>query len=209
MSNIRVCDCEVVSCTNSFKIGTETSLDISDVIVENCKFYLTDIYPAGVSGISIESCDGAKVSDISISHIEMNSMACPLFIRLCNRNGDNKVELDGKGEIENISVKNIKARDVEIPIMIMGIPNQKIRNVKLENFDVKYATGKDYCDFRFKIPEQEKEYPECNRFRNINAYGIFVRHAENINLKNIKIKPRKNTFRKFQKIIDCKNYNIE
>lgn len=209
MSNIYIHDCEVVSCTNAFKIGTETSLDISDVTVENCKFYLTDIYPAGVSGISIESCDGAKVSNINISYIEIDSMACPLFVRLCNRNGDKKHELDGKGEISNITVKNVKAKNVEIPVMIMGIPNQKIIDVKLENFDIRYTDGKDYFDFRFKIPEQEKEYPECNRFRNINAYGIFVRHAENISLENFKVKPREKTHRKFKKLIDCKNFSLK
>ena len=208
MSNIYIHDCEVISCTNSFKIGTETSLDISDVTVENCKFYLTDIYPAGVSGISIESCDGAKVKNVNISDIEMDSMACPLFIRLCNRNGDKKPELEGKGRIENITVKNIKAENTEIPIMIMGIPNQKIKDVNLENFDVKYADGKDYFDLRFKIPEQEKEYPECNRFRNVNAYGVFLRHADSVQIRNVKVKPRAKTLRTYKKIIDCDNIKI-
>lgn len=209
MSNVYVHDCEVVSCTNAFKIGTETSLDINNVTVENCKFYLTDIYPAGVSGISIESCDGARVSDVNISDIEIDSMACPLFIRLNNRNGDNKPHFDGRGEISNVSVNNIKSRNAEIPVMIMGIENQKICDVKLSNFEIKYANGKDYFDFRIKIPEQEKEYPECNRFRNINAYGIFVRHAENISVENFKVKPRANTHRKFKKIIDCKNFSVK
>ena len=209
MSNIYIHDCEVVSCTNAFKIGTETSLDISDITVENCKFYLTDIYPAGVSGISIESCDGAKVNNVNVSDIEMNSMACPLFIRLCNRNGDNKPDLDGRGEITNVYVKNIKAENIEIPIMIMGIPNQKICDVNLKNFNLKYADGKDYFDLRFKIPEQEKEYPECNRFRNINAYGVFVRHAKNIALENVNVKPRNKTYRKFKKIIDCENFSVK
>ena len=208
MSNITIQDCEVISCTNTFKIGTETSLDISDVTVKNCKFYLTDIYPAGVSGISIESCDGAFVKNINISNIEMNSMACPLFIRLCNRNGDKKAVLDGKGRLENITVKNIKAENVEIPIMIMGIPNQKINGVNLENFYVRYADGIDYIDLRFKIPEQEREYPECNRFRNIISYGLFVRHADNITVRNVKVKPRAKTLRKFKKIIDCENIRI-
>lgn len=208
MSNIYIHDCEVVSCTNSFKIGTETSLDISDVTVEDCKFYLDDIYPAGVSGISIESCDGAKVSNITINNIEMNSMACPVFIRLCNRNGDKRAELDGKGEINHIRISNINASNIEIPVMIMGVPNQCINNVILENFNLKYAKGKDYYDFRFKIPEQAEEYPECNRFRNINAYGVFVRHADNIILRKLRVQPRDKTCRKFKKIIDCDNFKI-
>lgn len=209
MSNIYIHDCEVVSCTNAFKIGTETSLDISDITVENCKFYLTDIYPCGVSGISIESCDGAIVNNVNISNIEMDSMACPLFIRLNNRNGDNKPELDGRGKIQNINIEKINAKNIEIPIMIMGIPNQKVENITLKNFDLKYKNGKDYFDFRFKIPEQEKEYPECNRFRNINAFGVFARHTKNVLLENIQVTPREKTFRKFIKTIDCDNFVLK
>lgn len=209
MSNIIIYDCEVISCTNAFKIGTETSLDICDVTVKNCKFYLKDIFPAGVSGVSIESCDGAVVNNICITDIEMDSMACPVFIRLCNRNGDKRTDLDGGGEICDVKIKNITANNIQIPVMIMGIPNQHIKNVQLENFDMSYATGKDYIDLRFKIPEQEREYPECNRFRNINAYGIFVRHADNILLKNFKVIPRDKTHRKFKIIIDSNNFKID
>ena len=109
---------------------------------------------------------------------------------------------------ENITIKNIKARNIEIPIMIMGIPNQKVKYVNLENFDIEYAEGLDYIDLRFNIPEQENEYPECNRFRNINSYGLFIRHADNILVRNVKVKPRKQTFRNYKKIIDCENIKI-
>ncbi|MCH5190819.1 MAG: right-handed parallel beta-helix repeat-containing protein [Oscillospiraceae bacterium] len=209
MSNIYITDCEVISCTNAFKIGTETSLDISDVTVENCKFYLNDIFPGGVSAIAIESSDGASVKNISVSDIFIDSVACPLFIRLNNRNRDNRPEFDRKGMITGVKVKNISAKNAEIPTMIMGIPTQKINGVELADFSIEYAKGRDYYDYRLKIPEQEKEYPECNRFRNINAYGIFVRHAENISLENFNVTPRERTRRKFKIIIDCENFNIK
>lgn len=209
MSNIYIADCEVISCTNTFKIGTETSFDISDVTVENCRFYLTDIFPGGVSAIAIESSDGAIVKNIFVSDVAIESIACPLFIRLNNRNRDNRPEFDGKGMITGVRVKNITAENAEIPVMIMGIPNQKINGVELSNFNIRYADGRDYYDYRFTIPEQEKEYPECNRFRNINAYGIFVRHAENISLENFKVTPRAKTHRKFKKVIDCDSFNIK
>jgi hypothetical protein len=86
--------------------------------------------------------------------------------------------------------------------------HQKISDVYLKNFDLNYANGKDYIDLRFKIPEQEKEYPECNRFRNINTYGVFVRHAKDIVLEKINVVPRDKTYRKFKKIIDCENFSI-
>lgn len=209
MNNIYIADCEVISCTNSFKIGTETSLDISDVTVENCKFYLTDIFPAGASGISLESCDGAVVSNISIKNIDIDSMACPVFIRLNNRNRNHLPELDQKGVLKNISISDINAINSEIPVMIMGIPSQKVDSVSLKNINIKYADGKDYRDFRLKVPEQEEEYPESNRFRNLNAYGIYVRHAKNISVEKLRVLPREGTKRKFKIINDCENFSLK
>ncbi len=208
MDNIYIANCEVISCTNSFKIGTESSLDISNVTVENCKFYLTDIFPCGASGISVESCDGATVSNVNINNIEIDSMACPIFIRLNNRNRNCLPELEGKSKLENINISNVKSSNAEIPVMIMGIPKQKVKDVHISNITVNYAKGKDYRDYRFSIPEQEREYPECNRFRNLNAYGLFIRHAENISVENLKVNPRKNTKRKFKIIIDCDNFKL-
>lgn len=209
MNNIYVGNCEVISCTNSFKIGTETSLDISDVKVENCKFYLTDIFPSGASGIALESCDGAVVSNISIKNIEIDSMACPIFLRLNNRNRNRLPELDKKGELKNINISDVVAVNSEIPVIIMGIPSQKIDNVILKNISVKYADGKDYRDLRFKVPEQEKEYPESNRFRNLNAYGIYVRHAKNISVEKLRVIPREHTKRKFKIVSDCENFSLK
>ncbi len=209
MNNIYVGNCEVISCTNSFKIGTETSLDISDVTVENCKFYLTDIFPAGASGISIESCDGAAVSNVTVKNIRIDSMACPIFLRLNNRNRNHLPELDSKGKLKNITVSDVFADNCEMPVMIMGIPSQKIENVLIKNINVKYAGGKDYRDFRLKVPEQEEEYPESNRFRNLNAYGIYVRHAKNISVEKLKVIPRENTKRKFKIVSDCENFSLK
>lgn len=209
MNNVFVSNCEVISCTNSFKIGTESSYDISDITVENCSFFLNDIYPAGASGISLESCDGAVVSNINIHNIKIDSMACPIFIRLNNRNRNHLPELEEKGELKNIEISNVNSINAEIPVMIMGIPNQKVDNVNLKDIYVEYANGRDYRDLRFKVPEQEREYPESNRFRNLNAYGLFIRHAENISVENLKVIPRNNTKRKFKIVKDCKNFSIK
>ncbi len=209
MNNIYVGFCEVISCTNSFKIGTETSLDISDITVENCKFYLNDIFPAGASGIALESCDGAVVSNVKIKNIIIDSMACPIFIRLNNRNRNHLPELEKRGELKNITVSSLKAVNSEIPIIIMGIPSQRVSDVRLTDITVKYADGKDYRDLRLKVPEQEREYPESNRFRNLNAYALFIRHAENISAEKLKVTPRNNTKRKFKIITDCENISIK
>ncbi|MCD7796126.1 MAG: glycosyl hydrolase family 28 protein [Clostridiales bacterium] len=86
MKNISVTDCEIISRTNAVKVGTETTYDISNITVSNCRLFMTDLYPGSMSGISLETCDGTALSNVNISNITMNRCTCPIFIRLANRN---------------------------------------------------------------------------------------------------------------------------
>ena len=51
MKNIKISDCEIISRTNAIKVGTETTYDISDIYINDCKLFMTDLYPGSVSGI--------------------------------------------------------------------------------------------------------------------------------------------------------------
>lgn len=193
MQNITVRNCKITTCTNAFKIGTETSQDISNVLVEDCAFFLNDLYPGGVSGISLESADGAKVKNVTIRNIDMEGEACPLFISLNNRNRDE--EFDNRGELSDIMVENIVATGVEMPVIITGTKKLTVRNVTLKDFDIAYAPGEDYYDSRPFVPAYEDTYPECNRMRNLNAYGLWARYADNVVLENFRVRPRTDTKR--------------
>ena len=210
MSNISVSDCEVITRANCFKIGTETTHDIRNIRVENCRFYMTDLYPGAVSGISIESADGAEVSNIKIKDIEMNRCTCPIFIRLCNRNraaevdensasaiefgkkikgkGIDKKTFDMKGSLHDIVIENVSAKDIEIPVMIAGYKQRgrikRVKNVSLKNITLEYRNAKEIIDRRLFIPEYAKEYPESWRFRNLPSYAIWARHAQNLEIEN-------------------------
>lgn len=194
MENITVRDCKVSSCTNAFKIGTETSFDVQNALVEDCEFFLDDIYPGGVSGISLESADGAKVQNITVRNIQMRGEACPLFINLNNRNRDK--DFNSAGALENITVENITAEDAEIPVIITGTKDLTVRNITLRNFDIRYAAGEDYYDYRPFVPAYDKDYPESNRMRNLNAYGLFARYADGVTVENFTVVPRTDTKRK-------------
>lgn len=222
MENVHISDCEVISCTNAFKIGTETTYAIKNVTVENCRFLMTDLYPGTVSGISIESADGAEVCNITARNIEMERCTCPVFIRLNNRNRAAVVDsysassiefgvkskskgidpkiFDMKGEMHDITIENIKARDIEIPVIIAGFKQhgktKRVKNIALKNFDLAYRNAIEVYDKRLFIPEYAKVYPECWRFRNLPAYAIWARHAENIEIENFNCIPAPNTWRK-------------
>ena len=222
MKNIHISDCEVITRANAFKIGTETTHGISDITVENCKFYMTDLYPETVSGISIESADGAEVKNVFVKNIEMNRVACPIFIRLCNRNraaevdansasaiefgkkvkgkGVDKKTYDMKGEVHDIVIENITAKDIEIPVILAGFKQKgktkRVKNITLKNINLEYRNAKEVVDKRLFIPEYVKVYPECTRFRNLPSYAIWARHAENIKIENFTCKPAPNAWRK-------------
>lgn len=213
MKNIEIEDCEIISRTNSIKIGTETTFDISDINIKNCRLFLPDLYPYTVSAIAIESADGSKIKNVTAENITISNCSCPIFIRLCNRNraaevteqsanaiergqkaekgaSADKNRFNHKGSIENIIIRNLTAEDAEIPIMICGYKQNgitnRVKNITLENIEINNTKKPYTIDRRLFIPEYAKEYPEANRFRNLPSYALFIRHAENVVLKNFK-----------------------
>ena len=112
MRNIKIADCEIISRTNSIKIGTETTHDIEDVLIESCKFFMTDLYPGTVSAIALEAVDGTALRNVTIKNITADRCQCPLFIRLGNRNRAAKVSAQSARAIEfGESVKNKPCAD--------------------------------------------------------------------------------------------------
>ncbi len=230
MKNININDCEIISRTNSIKIGTETTFNISDVKIENCKFLLPDLYPYTVSGLAIEAVDGSEIYNVFAKNIEIYNCSCPIFIRLGNRNraaevteqsanaieygqkaekgvSADKNRFNFKSEIHDLQFENIKAFDTEAPIMICGFKQKgkikRVKNICFKNIEINCTTRKHTIDKRLFIPEYAKEYPECNRFRNLPSYFLFIRHAENIKFENCKCNGQSN-YKKENYIKDLK-----
>lgn len=222
MQDIHIRDCEVISCANAFKIGTETTYDIHDVTVENCTFMMTDLYPGTVSGIAIESADGAVVSNITARNIKMERVTCPVFIRLCNRNraaevtaaSANAVEFGQQkkkggtvsketfhmqGAVRHILIENVTAQEAELPVIIAGFTQNRttkyIEDVTLKDFDIRYAPYKEVYDKRRYIPEYADVYPESWRFRNLPAYALWARHVKGLKLLDFSCTVPKSTWK--------------
>lgn len=212
MSDISITDCEIISRTNSIKVGTETTHDISNIFIENCRLFMTDLYPGTVSAVSLEAVDGAKLSNVHIKNVYSDRCSCPLFIRLGNRNRAAKVnsqsaraiefgkkavkggtvdknKFNFKSEISDITVENLTAKEAEIPIIICGFrqkfKTKRVKNITLKNIDISLTKRPFIVDKRLFIPEYAAEYPESNRFRNLPSYGLFIRHAQNVKIENL------------------------
>lgn len=231
MKNILIRNCEIISRTNSIKVGTETTHDISNITVENCRLFMTDLYPGTVSAVSLEAVDGASLRNVTIRNIQAERCSCPLFIRLGNRNRaakvneksaraiefgvktkkggiSNKKAFNMKSEISDITVENFNAKEVEIPVMICGFrqkgKTKRVKNVFLKNITLELSQIPDTVDKRLFIPEYAAEYPEANRFRNLPSYALFIRHAENVRIENFNCS-KKETWKKERYIKDLIN----
>lgn len=203
-------NCTVLTVMNSFKIGTETYYDISNVSIEDCHFMMPDIYPGSVSGISILSSDGAAISDVTVKNITMDNICCPLFICLNMRNKfgfkseEDRVIKQYGGSIKDIKISNISAVNAEVPSIITGFLNKEIQNpverrvenIEISDFKVKYAEDEERLTILPEIHESLYDYPENNSLGDVPAYGLYIRHADNVSLKDICIDPRSSNTRK-------------
>ena len=202
--DIHISDCTVITVMNAFKIGTETYFDIGNVTVENCRFMLPDIYPGSVSGISIESADGSHVRNVTVRNIEMDKVCCPIFVCLNMRNKfgfeDEKSEKERRygGSIENVTIENITAADVEVPSILTGFCKEEggeiiercIEKITVRNFRAVYRDNRENLTIADHVHESITDYPENNSFGDVPAYGFYIRHAKEAVLEDVEITPR-------------------
>lgn len=188
--NIRVRDCRIKSNWGAIKIGTESMGDFSDVSVKDCL-----IHDTRGGGIKLLSADGANIERVSIDNIKMENVDMPLFIRLGERL---RVYRDAPkqtvGSMENISITNLTAiappdssSRVKPPtgIFITGTTNHRIESVKLVNIHIQLPGGGNAKDAQTIVPEDDTAYPEYTKFGKLPAYGLYARHIDSLQIKNV------------------------
>ncbi len=167
------------------------------------------------SAIALQSVDGGFLEDIVVDGLKSTNTGNVIFLRLGERIAGKKSTLkrvliknvvadvplgkadagyDYEGPIEDLP-RNIS------PIIIAGLPGQYIEDVTFSNFDISYPGGGSKfmafvaLDKLDNIPEVPANYPEFSMFKEVPAWGIYVRHAKNINFSNINLKAEKKDYR--------------
>jgi hypothetical protein len=194
--NITITNCIISSHCNAIKCGTESNAGFKNITISNCIIRPSKdkdpIYgePEGISGIALEVVDGAQMNGISISNIVIDGPQVPLFIRLGNRARayDESLPKPSVGSIENITISNLTAFNADLHgSSITGIPGHSVKNITLDNIRIFYKGGGTIQDANRIIPELEEDYPDAIMFDYLSSYGMFIRHAENITLKNVEL----------------------
>lgn len=101
-----------------------------------------------------------------------------------------------------------------IPSSIAGIPDYPVQDVTLENIEISYGGGADrkiaYIPLNriTSIPENEANYPEFSMWGELPSWGFYVRHAEEIRMKNFRMFYLKDDFRPALVFDDTKGIEI-
>jgi len=98
-----------------------------------------------------------------------------------------------------------------IPSSIVGIPGYPVKDVILENIEISYGGKADKniayipLDSITSVIENIGGYPEFSMFGELPSWGFYVRHAEGIQFKNVRLKYMQDDFRPAIVMDDVKN----
>ncbi len=226
VENVVVRNCTIASNCNAIKFGTVTMGGLKNVSVFNCTIKAAsedkirhwqqnvpfiELPITALSGLAIESVDGAIVDGVRFSDITMQDVQTPIFVVLGNRSykpvGDS---IYRAGQIKNLVFKNIKATShSKMASSITAYPGTYVKNILLENIVLDNMGKGTDKDAEIAFPENPKAYPENRMYGAVYpASGFYIRHAKNIQLKNIQLSVRNQDARPSIVMEDMHNITI-
>lgn len=167
--DIHIWNCKVKSRCSAIKFGTETNGGFERILIENM-----EVYDTRISGLAIESVDGAIIDDILIRNVQMRNVNVPIFIHIGKRmRGPEGREI---GKICNVTLENITA---EGPYESYEIMPYNYFAYKANNFYQKPWIFRD-VDGNSDIVERDWQMTS-------NICGLQGNPLENITLRNIRL----------------------
>lgn len=211
--NVVVENCVGRSSASGLKFGTVSRGGFRNFKVKNIKIY--DTYR---SAITFAAVDGALIENIEVDGVRSIHTGNVIYLRIGDRWSAGK-----KPIMKNITIKNVYAeipmdkpdagynyegpiedlpRNIS-PASIVGLPEYKIQNVTLQNIEiVSPGGGNPYYAYRGlapaeldSIPEMATSFPEFSQFKELPAWGFYIRHAEGITFDNVTFKALKKDYR--------------
>ena len=185
------------------KFGTEASGGFRNCTIANCTF-------RHCRGLALEEVDGGLLENITIQNLAMMDItdyAIYLTTGKRNRTPDNHTP----SRMRNILISNVIA-DLDGKmngIQIMGLPEQPIENVRLENIRLMGDGGGTTKDAERTPKELGTGYPEPGKLGTLSAYGIFARHIKGLELDNIQCGFRTNELRPAAVFADVQSLEID
>ncbi len=207
--NVEIYNNVVRSSASAIKFGTFSKGGFKNIKITN-----NTVFDTYRSAITFDAVDGGIVEDITVDSLRVYNTGNVFFLIIGQRR-------PGKTGMKNISISNIYAevaatkadagypyegpiehlpRNIS-PASIIGMPDVPVENVSLKNIEIIYPGGSNpkYAklglDELNKIPELPKSYPEFSMFKELPAWGFFIRHAKGIAFENVTLRCAKEDYR--------------
>ncbi len=226
--NIEIRDCVVRSSASGIKFGTVSAGGYKDVRIINNK-----VYDTFRSAITIATPDGGFVDNVLVDSLYAYNTGNAIYLRIGARWNKGAV-----GTMNNITIRNMYAeiaagkpdagysyegpvednpRNIS-PASIVGLEGgHDITNVTLQNIEIVYPGGgnPNYAYRGLKpadldsIPEMPQSYPEFSQFKELPAWGFYIRHARNIVFDNVILRAEKPDYRPAVVIQESQDINLK
>jgi len=171
------------------KFGTEASGGFRNCAIANCTF-------RSCRGLALEEVDGGILENITVDNLAMTDVYdYAIYLTTGKRNRAPEVKTDSR--MKNILISNIIVDGVDkmSGIQIMGLPEQPIEGVRLENVWLIGKGGGTEKDAAIDPTELGTRYPEPATLGTLPAYGIYARHVKDLELANIHLNFRTDDLR--------------
>lgn len=215
--NVTISNCIISSHCNAIKTGTESTggfrnITVSNVVVKPSANTVASVgFPSGISGITLATVDGGMLERVSIRDCIIDGPQVPIFIRLGNRGRkhDPDAPTPGVGRVQDISISGIRAvAGGPVGCSISGIPGHPVTRIHLSDLDLTFPGGGTAAEASREPEEAEDAYPESTHWGSLPAYGVYIRHAENLSLSDVRLQYQGSDSRPAVVASDVRGLNI-
>ena len=185
------------------KFGTEASGGFRNCAIANCTF-------RNCRGLALEEVDGGILENITVNNLSMMNVGdYAIYLTTGKRNRAPNVRTNSR--LKNILISNVIADGVGklSGIQIMGLPEQPIEGVRLENIRLTSKGGGTLKDANISPGELGTGYPEPGKLGTLPAYGIYARHVKDLELANIHVNFSANDLRPAASFFDVQGLEMD
>ena len=180
--NITVTNCAITTSCNGLKLGTASLGSFENVVFSNSVIYSATgsaLNTRVIGGINLEVADGGSIDGIVVSNIRMQNVRTPVFVRF-----EQRKKKEG-AFLRNVLIDGIDASGAIAASSITGVPGLRPSDISISNCRIRVEEEGQAEWARREIPELKDGYPESNMMGRLPAYGLYIRHADRIRLRNI------------------------
>jgi hypothetical protein len=182
---VTIDNCVLRTASIHFKCGTESCGDFRNIVVSNCVFQGGMGMRHGNPGIGLYTVDGGSLDNVAISNIVMHDVGTPLAILRGDRD---HCSLGGApGLLQSVRIANVIATGAKLASVIAGLPGAPVTGISIDGFSVTMANSDVGPTALAEIPEKPKAYPQPTMFGPLPAFGLFLRHASDLSLRDLQL----------------------